>query len=341
MKYILIVLALIVFTAVGWFANDYFETQESHENPIAPLVKPRPLEKYTIDNLTQADIPEGVFKTTGVLDENATNYSAQKFSFEFVPDITGKETKTTTGQINFPNSTAQKEKYPLVVMIRGYVDQELYTTGTGTKRAAEYFAQHGFITVAPDFLGYAESSPEAGDIFETRFQTYTTLTALLKSLDQVPEWDGKNVFIWAHSNGGQVALTTAEIMQFTYPMALWAPVTAPFPYSVLYYTNESEDKGKLIRHDLAKFEELYDVDKYSLDDYFDRLAAPIQLHWGTGDDAIPEEWIDRFVANLKNFDKDVTYYRYPGSDHNLQPAWNTVVARDLDFFKKHLENEDV
>ena len=48
---------------------------------------------------------------------------------------------------------------------------------------------------------------ESSDIFESRFQTYTTVLTLAKSLDSLEKWDQKNIFIWAHSNGGQIVLT--------------------------------------------------------------------------------------------------------------------------------------
>src|SRR5690606_21512717 len=137
------------------------------------------------------------------------------------------------------------------------------------------------ITIAPDFLGYAGSDENAANIFESRFQTYTLAISLINSIGNSSftkmtnqEWNKEDVFIWAHSNGGQIALTTLEATGKAYPTTLWAPVSKSFPYSVLYYTDEAEDKGKFIRHELAKFEDLYDTDKYSLDNYFELVKAP-------------------------------------------------------------------
>ena len=222
-------------------------------------------------------------------------------------------------------------------MVRGYVDQEIYETGDGTRKAAARFAENGFITVAPDFLGYAQSDPEAQNIFESRFQTYTTVLSLLKSLDQIDKWDGKNIFIWGHSNGGQIALIVLEITTNKYPTTLWAPVSKPFPYSILYYTDEAEDKGKLIRRELAKFEELYDVELFSLDNYLDRIQAPLQIHQGTNDNAVPGGWSDGLVGKLEKLEKDIIYYKYP-ANHNMVPAWNIVVNRDVSFFIKYLKD---
>ncbi len=243
-------------------------------------------------------------------------------------------------------------------MLRGYVDQEIYQTGDGTRRAAEFFAKNGFITIAPDFLGYAGSDAEAGNIFKARFQTYVTALSLLRTIEDLPNnselirisgdlslnqiqltnqlINYSSIFLWGHSNGGQIALTVLEITEKTYPTVLWAPVSKPFPYSILYYTDEAEDRGKLIRSELAKFEKLYDVEQYSLDNYFENIEAPLQIHQGTNDDAVPESWSDKLVETLKNLKKDVTYYKYPGANHNLVPAWNNAIARDLSFFEKFL-----
>ena len=114
-------------------------------------------------------------------------------------------------------------------------------------------------------------------------------------------------------------------------------MTKPFPYSVLYYTDESVDGGKLIRRELSKFEEQYDVARYTFTNYLDRIHAPIQFNQGTADDAVPFVWTRGIVATLKKNSLDVKYNEYPGSDHNLRPAWNTVIENDLQFFKKWLQ----
>ena len=325
----------IIAFVFGWFSYHFLNsTGLKNISTIAEeKVVEKPLEKYSIENHSETHIESGKFELKNVMSEE-DDYSSYLFSFEFEPALDGIN-KTTTGQINLPIGT---EKYPIAIMLRGYVDQELYKTGYGTWKAAGVFAENGFITIAPDFLGYAGSSEEAGNIFETRFQTYVTTLSLIESLDQIDAWDRQNIFIWAHSNGGQIALTALEINVKEIPTTLWAPVTESFPYNILYYTNEAEDRGKLIRTELAKFEELYDVEKYAVANYFDKLKSPIQIHQGTNDDAIPLEWTYRFLNNLKSQDIDYTYYEYPGADHNMLPNWDLVVERDLVFFNLYLEN---
>lgn len=317
----------------GWFLSKYYYSPRTAGNPISQL-KPRPLDKYTIENLAKASVPASEIKIEGVLSE-AKNFSSKSYSMTFDPTLTGKEVKKVTGVINLPKDNL---KHPLILMIRGFVDQQIYTPGTGTKRGAEFFADNGFITVAPDFLGYGGSDKESSNIFESRFQTYTTVLSTLASLSSIAEWDGKNILIWGHSNGGQMALTILEITGRGYPTVLWAPVSKPFPYSILYYTDESADLGKMIRAELAKFETDYDVNLYSLTQYLDRIKAPLEINQGTADDAVPYAWTQSLVKTLKVGNPDLKFFTYPGADHNLQPSWNTVVARDLTFFKSHLAN---
>jgi len=254
-------------------------------------------------------------------------------NFEFIPKPDSKIIKKTSGLINIPKPTT--EKYPLIIMVRGYIDPSNYTTGTGSKNLGYFLAENGFLTVAPDFLGYGQSDKESGNIFESRFQTYTTILSLIKSVNQLKNWDGKNIFLWGHSNGGQIVLYTLEATGAQIPTVFWAPVSKPFPYSILYYTDESQDHGRLIRQELAKFEEDYDVEKFSVTNYFNRIKAPILILQGTADEAVPEKWSQNLYKTLLNLGLEVNYIVYSGADHNLRPTWNEAAQKTLDFFKSH------
>jgi len=279
---------------------------------VSPVVKERPLDKYTIENLGKREYKSQIF-----IDDEV---SPGVFNFHF--DSDGKK---VTGLAHVP----KKCPCPVIVQFRGYVERDVYQPGMGTKRTAEVFAKNGFISLAPDGLGYGESDNPSPDVFEERFQTYTTALNLLAGIGV---WDkaGK-IGIWGHSNGGQIALTALEVSQKKYPTVLWAPVSKPFPYSILYYTDEAEDRGKALRKKLAKFEEDYDVELYSLTNYLDRIKAPLLIQQGMADEAVPKKWTDELVKQVK-----ADYVVYPGADHNLQPAWNLAVMQDVQFFRKSL-----
>jgi len=328
---------------LGWWGNEYYKSKLNKLPDPISYIKPKPLEKYQIENLSNALIPKVEIKLEKEI-EKTDKYTSYIFSYSFDPTFSGKKEKKVTGLINLPsdktNILEKDDSFPVIVLLRGYVDQKIYTTGTGTRRVGQYFAENGYITIAPDFLGYGESDKEAENIFESRFQTYTTALTLLESLKEkqkeIPN-DKNSIYIWAHSNGGQIALTALEIKEYNFPTVLWAPVTKPFPYSILYYTDESEDRGKFIRKELAKFETDYDVDKFSLTNYTSKISAPIEIHQGTLDDAVPQLWSDSFVKIMKNLNKDISYTVHENADHNLNPHWNTAVFQSIQFFQKQQE----
>ena len=242
--------------------------------------------------------------------------------------------KKISGQLNLPNKTG---KLPVIVMIRGYVDKEIYATGVGTRRASEAFAQRGYITVAPDFSGYGESDPESNDIFEARFEKPATMLNLLASIRILPQADPERIGLWGHSNGGQIALSILEITQKTYPTVLWAPVTQGFPDSVLQYIDELLDKGVYITGELDKFHERYTDDEYSIAAHWDDIVAPIQIHQGLADEEVKSEQTKATVETLQKLKKSVTYFTYPKEDHNFnQGSFATMMQKDFKFFEEKL-----
>lgn len=329
-KWIFYVLFAILFILIGWSLNLLFFAPR-HSNPVAQIV-PKPLDKYTIENLAKAKVPTGEIELGKVLDDTQT-FTSYEFFHYLDPTLTGKPAKKTSGVINIPKGAGP---FPIIAMIRGYVDKEKYTLGEGTQHGAELFASKGFITIAPDFLGYGDSDPEPNSTFEARFQTYTTVMSLMASLPSVSKWDKKNTFIWAHSNGGQIALTVLEITGKEYPTVLWAPVSKPFPYSILYYTDDSPDLGKYLRLEIANFERTYDVNLYSIHQYYERIKAPIELDQGTADESVPQKWSDELSKTLKDNGIDTAYRLYPASDHNMLPLWNLAISNDLIFYNLHL-----
>jgi len=333
---IVIFLLLIV---IGIFiAINFFGTNIQIKSPIT---SEKPLDKYTFVNLKKNKLSVSPI-TLGETLSQTTSYISQMFYYEVGNSSAGE--KKVSGLLNIPMTPGV---YPVIIMLRGFVPIESYVTGIGTKRAGEVFAQNGFITLAPDFLGYGQSDNPSQDSIEERFQTYTTGLTLLSSLPSLnsglmASYSGKikadpsKVGIWAHSNGGQIALSILEITGKNYPTVLWAPVSKPFPYSILYFTDEYDDHGKALRKVIANFEKDYDVELYSPSNFYALINAPLAVHQGTADDAVPLKWSDNLVSDLTKLGKNVTYFTYPGADHNLTPGWDVAVTRSLNFYKTHL-----
>jgi dipeptidyl aminopeptidase/acylaminoacyl peptidase len=318
-----LVMGLGVGLGVMWFVRS---PKVENKVEVKTEVK-RPLEKYTIENLGKRE-----YESEIILDQPSPEASAGAASFWVQKFHFDSDGKNVTGLGHFPKTC---EKCPVIVQFRGYApDPATYYQGYGTQHSAEIFAANGFISLAPDFLGYGGSASSSADVFESRFETYTTALNLLAA---VKTWDKSNgkIGVWGHSNGGQIALTTAEISQHTYPMVLWAPVTAGFPYSILFYMNDNEEGDKQLRNKLHEFENLYDTSQFNLLNYLDRIQAKVQLHQGSDDVSVPIGWSRNLVKKIK----DMKYYEYPGADHNLVPDWSVVVKRDIEFFRNKFNND--
>ncbi|OGD86990.1 hypothetical protein A2870_04435 [Candidatus Curtissbacteria bacterium RIFCSPHIGHO2_01_FULL_41_11] len=332
------------------FAGTFFVLRTGNDGRITEprvreeALREKPLDKYTIEALSKANIDAGEITLGEVLGDDPA-FTSYKFYFYVQGDpSTSSGFKKVSGLLNVPKPPGA---FGVIVMFRGYVDREQYQTGVGTQRAGEVFAKGGFVTLAPDFLGYGESDNPSDSAIEERLQTYVTALTVLESVGKLNDAFSKNnidaeilpdkVGIWGHSNGGQIALTVLEITGKNYPAVMWAPVSKPFPYSILYYTDDFDDHGKMLRRVVADFEKDYDAEKYSLSGYFDRINAPMQVHQGTGDDAVPLKWSDQMVEQFNKLNKDIEYFTYSGADHNLLPGgWNPAVVRAISFFKQKL-----
>lgn len=341
MKKIILILLFLTFIISGFlFLNN---RKQEIISPLGKEKKELPLEKYSFAALQKTKFEKSTLKLGKVL-KNEKDYVSQMFYLNVKSPLinSGK----ISGLINVP----QKEGiYPVIVLFRGFVPKEAYQTGVGTNHAGEFFASNNFITISPDFLGYGESDNPSNDSMEERFQTYTTALGLLASLQSLNtsldasysgrvQADISKIGIWGHSNGGHIALSILAISGKSYPTVLWAPVSKPFPYSILFFTDDFDDHGKALRKVLAKFEKDYDAEKYSPTNFYKWINAPLQIHQGEDDDAVPKRWSDTLFETLKELDKDVTYFTYLGSDHNLSPSgWGMAIERSSSFYNTYFK----
>lgn len=341
MKKIILAFILILIIASLYF----FLFQQRKQKIVNPLSKitEKPLNKYNFEALRKKEFKESKITIGKVLKEG-DGFKSYIFYFTVEGEKGPSDERKVSGLLHLPD---KEGVYPVIVMFRGYIDKEKYLIGEGTRHAGEVFAQNGFITLAPDFLGYGESASPSANSLEERFQTYTTTLSLLASIKNLNsalgtvnpliKADAERIGIWGHSNGGHIALATLELTGKNYPTVLWAPVSKPFPYSILYYTDDFDDHGKALRKAVANFEKDYDAEKYSPTNFLDWINAPIEIHQGENDEAVPQKWSDELFEKLKGLKKDVAYYTYPLDDHNFSKgSWTKVVSRNILFFKENL-----
>lgn len=311
--------------------------------PGKPAPIPQPLLAYSFKNLKKT-----VFLPTQITLGKRVSQTKNEFSQTFFYSVPKKPGSTTFLQVSgLMNAPGKPGNYPVIVMFRGFVPSNIYQPGIGTQPVAQVLAENGFITLAPDFLGFGQSSSPSANPFENRFQTYTTALSLLASLQTLNKGliasysatlsaDMTKIGIWGHSNGGHIALATLAISGVAYPTVVWAPVSVSFPYSILYYTDESDDQGMALRKTLAQFESVYNTDAFSPPLYYKWIKAPLQIDQGLSDEEVPYWWSENLAKTLKKNGLSVELNTFPNADHNMLPGgWTKAVAKTLQFYQTY------
>ncbi|MDD2483312.1 MAG: alpha/beta fold hydrolase [Candidatus Shapirobacteria bacterium] len=342
-KFWWLILILIVIGISYWFLNN------REIEIINPLVKTEKIEKntgwlakYNFENLRKRENKASEIKTVGkvlVVEEarkeliKRGDLEGKKFNFESKAISFESNGKKISGMMNIP-MTPMSNKLPTIIMIRGFAESEGYFIGSGSWKAADELARNGFITISLDFLGFGLSDSESTDILEARFEKPMSVLDLIESVKSLDIVDSEKIGIWAHSNGGQIAISVLEITGQSYPTVLWAPMTNPFPKSVLEMVDDQSEGSLKVKQRIEEFEKEYDSKLYSIDNFYDWIEVPILIHQGTADVWCKVEWQQDLQKKLKKLGKEVILDIKEGSDHNLKQSWQEVMDEDIKFFKE-------
>src|SRR5260221_3853408 len=145
---ILVISGFLLSFSIGFMVGQIILIKTQKVNTLVNQVVDRSLDKYTIENLSKSEVLAGKIEVQKEL-KDYPNFVSNEFTMEFDPTLATNQTKKVSGMINIPKDSV---KHPLIVMIRGYVDLSDYFIGNGTINSSIFFANHGFITISPDFL---------------------------------------------------------------------------------------------------------------------------------------------------------------------------------------------
>lgn len=199
------------------------------------------------------------------------------------------------------------------------------------KEDAIYFAKKGFKTLVFDYINCGESSGNLKDF---------TLTTSINSLRAAIDFLGENVFIFAESYGGKVALHTAArdkriraihlLSPLTYrktwragswrEIAKSGPISSPFNPE---FTLTKEFAKDLLSYDLNK-----DVKK---------IKCPVSMTHGDIDKEVLVDGTKKLYSSLK-IEKRIHIFKGVGHDEELtEESWESSKEMAVEWFKKYLK----
>jgi dipeptidyl aminopeptidase/acylaminoacyl peptidase len=316
---------------------------------------------FTIDGLRQHEYQSGDIHIRETLDEENEFYTSYLIDYP-------SDGLTITGVMQIP---VGEGKFPVIVMNHGFFSRSVYNSGDGTDRSSAYLAQHGYITLAPDYRSWGDS-----DIGASFFYSGLVIDVinLINAIPSIPEADPERVGIWGHSMGGGVTMKVLTILGGNAGAGSPRPVIRA---GVLYSTVSADDLDIINRWgmgcfgDIATGEQIIGCNssdvipidlplnvqnayRFAASDAdtlkriaplynLDGVTAPIQIHYGTEDgkfiSGTPPEWSVKLTQALRDAGKQAELYQYDGEGHSFigQP-WFDFMNRVLRFFDENVKN---
>jgi len=290
---------------------------------------------YTITGLrARAYGTEGQIEIVRVLEET-DNFTRYLFAYP-------SDGLRITGMLNRPKGAGP---FPVVILNHGYYPLDIYQTGNGSKTAADYLANRGFLTLAPDFRSHA-GSDDAPNLFRAG-HVIDTLN-LIPLAQKLPEAQPGQVGMWGHSNGGAIAAKAIVISDQIAAAVIYAPASSNIVEDYEFRVGRSRASAgqPLPRGGISTVAVEFPVTPEQAPELYERLSplpylefaqAPVQIHWGSADEIVPAKWPGDLLNGLQDAGKQVEYFEYAGQPHSFQSAANQLYLRRIaDFFGQYL-----
>jgi len=314
-----------------------FEKRTLYKNPKTnPKKGQEALFPYSITALSNRD-----YEASDIKIEKEIPASGDFKSYIIVFTVGGLKEYTL---MNVPKASPPASGFPVLIIDHGYIQPSAYDTASSYKAESDYFANHGFLVLKPDYRGNANS--EITDTALMRFAYPIDVLTLLSSVDNIPQANKKKVFFWSHSMGGEVTLEVLESVIKNKNLStkikgaiFWAPVTdpvkwfsknhlsalpeatiSPYPYTQTFQLLGTPEENPQLWQSLSPL------------NYLKNINVPILLQHGTADATVPYSWSVELNTALTKLGKNIKFISYPDDNHNLPLHWQDAVTDDMTFF---------
>jgi fermentation-respiration switch protein FrsA (DUF1100 family) len=287
-----------------------------------PSRTPDPLVQYYIAGMVGRRYEGSHVQKQGMFGQNEA-YTTYKVSYV-------SDGIRISGMMNVPQG---RGPFPVLILCHGYIPTDRYVTGDGTWRESYYWADRGYITIAPDYRGHAESGGGASFFHVGYAQDVLNLIA---SLSTVEGADPRRVGVWGHSMGGGVALKAGVVSKTVRAVALFGSVSADEEQN--YLNRLGNGPGGLgVSVVGSPRTNLIGYKRMSPLYYLDR-SPPLSIHHGKADTTVPYQWSEDLFQAAKREGVKAELYLYPDAGHTLKDEdWELAMERTTAFFDRYVK----
>ncbi|MEZ5117069.1 MAG: prolyl oligopeptidase family serine peptidase [Candidatus Nanopelagicales bacterium] len=245
-----------------------------------------------------------------------------------------------SGVMNVPDGEGP---FPVVVLLHGYIDPDVYVTGQGYRREQDSLARNGYVAFHVDYRNHAGSDDDPRNDVDLRLGYARDAIAAVKAVkaSALPFLDGERVGMIGRSMGGGVAFNTLVAAPGLVDAAVtYASVSTDAVDNYERWIRFDDGRSELAARIEAEHGSPEDAPEFwrgiSARNYFDRIETPVMVHHGVVDDTCPIRWSRATVKALRAADVDLTYHEYDGEGHYFYGGWARSFQRTLAFLDEHL-----
>ncbi|WP_227935096.1 alpha/beta hydrolase family protein [Alkalihalobacillus deserti] len=220
----------------------------------------------------------------------------------------------------------EQSSFPTIIFVHGFVSSKVGEHRLFVK-AANYFANKGFICFRFDFRGCGESDGDYQEVTVTK-----QLEELRTAINYVSSLDGVNperMTLVGHSLGGAITALSASQFPSIQTIVLWSPVARPY-FDIRSITgteaiNTAEKEGVFdYKGFLLSYDFFNDLSHHDPLKKITSYKGSVLLIHGDQDQDIPKENVTTYLKELKeNRNERVIDASYiVGADHTFtNTAW--------------------
>lgn len=269
--------------------------------------------------------------------------------------------------LTIPIGEVPPNGWAVIVFNHGYIPPAEYRTTDRYVAYVDGFARNGYIVFKPDYRGHGSSEGEPEGAYGSNAYTVDVLNALasIKQLNDIAFYssseieknssrhartivDIDRIGMWGHSLGGFITLRSMVVSKNIKAGVIWAGVVASYPDLINRWRRPNITRPTIpgvFRNWRQKLIEQFGTpeenpkfwNSLSANSYLIDISGPLQLHHGTADTSVPQEFSQTLVKQMKTAGKTVELFTYDGDDHNISSGFNTAMQRSVEFFDRYLK----